>query len=581
MVSLWQRDIEVGDLLRLLSEKTGLTLSSAPEMRHFAVSAFLRDARLRTVMTALATLYDTRWAYRNAGTPLRREYRLVSNERLRSPFVGDLYHEPERRRLAENRQKREERLRRLALYREALSLGADDVLKRYEESDPWVCTAVLDPAKHPLIAYVVDLPSADREKLMVEGRLAVPTRRLPKGLREHLALWSSGKWGSSVLATHRRDPEYIPRFQTHEVRFDYSFIGLYWYDEGLQLELDIPDEDLHGARLIDMGRGVSRHPEEPHPGEELIRLGYRKRTQEYVAAMERDKLAWQRASAQEARRREQERGDDERDHSGTLPGDSTLSRRLDLFGLEGPLIGPSPILEAAARQCGVSVIVQRDRAMPAWRGVPRELLVGSGQTLGTALGRMHKWMGSDWCWELRDGVLTAGDESDWLWEPANVPADKVAEWQERLRADSTQPLEELATFLGRLDTRELQTLRGKEPRVVYLPLVELRIYGLFTPQQRKLMARPEGLRFAGLTPDQQSMLLAVARRTHPWVEMHELKHTVINTMRRRLSTGAEGMSLIANYHFADAPLDRDVVFTAPLRLAIPARLEYDESAVGD
>ncbi len=567
-VSVWEKDIEVGDLLARLSEQSEVAVDAAREMRHLPLSVFVEHATLRSIMVALAQLYDTHWQYRNAGA--QRVYRLSSHERLRSPYPGMLYWASEKRRRAEHAESKEERSKRLDLYRETLSLDPNDVLGRYEETDPWLCATILDPAKRPMIEYVLNLSDADRQTLMTEGTLTVPVRRLEKGFREHLALWSAGEWGKSVCGLREHGPDYLPRFPAQEMRFEHSFITLFWYERGLQLSLDIPDEHLHAAIPIDM-----RYLPPTAPREELVRLGYREKTPEYLQAMERENQAWEQARAEEARRRRDEKGEAQAARfRGLQASDRVLSSELALSGLRGIVLSPSDILEAAARQCGVGVVVQRVAAGPPWRGVPRELLATRKKhSLAAVLERMCQWMGSDWHWDLQGEILIAGSGSEWCWQPARVPEDTAVEWHERLHPGSTQPLEELATFLGQLDIRELKTLRNTDLTLVYLPLVELRIYGLFDPEQRSLMARAQGLPFRELSSNQQRMLVLVARETHPWVEISDLAHVVLNTVQHRLSTGDEGISLIINYHFPDAPLDRDVIFTAPLQITIPTHVE--------
>lgn len=289
-VSIWQPQIELQDLLAALSDQSSVQLTAVAELLPVRLTVFAQERTLTADMLALARLFHAYWAFPRHQPPEARQYCLVPHETHTQPFdwlyQERLWSKVKRARAAPHRAARDQRLE---LYHSALDLTPQQLLDRYEESDPWLCADLLNPKVRPMIEYALSLTEPQKDQLLTEGDFAQPLRNLDPDLQTHLADWSKGRWGRPGTLRYAPDPDRLPRFTTPEDRWENAVVSLRWSRDTLELHLDLlPDVARFDADVI-------RTPAcSPYPARErLLSLGYREDTPEYREAATTEALEWE------------------------------------------------------------------------------------------------------------------------------------------------------------------------------------------------------------------------------------------------------------------------------------------------
>jgi hypothetical protein len=274
LVSVWEPNLGLGDLLSRLSDQSSVSLSVAEDFKPLSLTAFIEGASLAAIMVGLADLYDGYWAYPRGSEGTSRAYCLV----IEIPRAWDSldeflrYREKALMPTVAPRYVRE-REDRLALYRRALAMPDEKLLEEYEGTDPWLCADVLDPLRRPMIEQVVRLGTPSGEALVTRCRSEMrPVSSLDPSFQRHLRRWVDDPWGEGARSGIDYGPEFVPRFPDRNRRLQHATLGYHWWGDPLVLALDVPDE---GSLELDVIH-ANQNPAEAR--QKLIKLGFRTET---------------------------------------------------------------------------------------------------------------------------------------------------------------------------------------------------------------------------------------------------------------------------------------------------------------
>lgn len=560
-IAAWHPEVSLDELLNELSAMSQVALQAAPELSSTQLCVFIDRAPLDGAMCCLAEALDAYWVFSRGSAAHARAYCLVAFDPVEGSFdewyekhVAALSH-------ASNLALRSEREARLALYQAALALSPGELLEQYEQADPWLCADLLSPIVRPMIETACALTPEQREELLTEGETQMPARDLDGDFRRHLAEWAKSRWGRPATAEAAPDPDALPRFVTPEQRWEHATVQFWWSRSALKLFLSVPDVARFDADAI---RTDQRSPYGPR--KELCKLGFRDDTQEYADAAKAEALEWQDS------------------HGGGIP--ELMDRRLPYADAASPpnrtdprltdplTLGPAPppavsfsgTLEQIARQHELDVIATYLPPTDAFIRLHGDEPVQT--VIGAALEVMRAQRGGTLTWSFRGNYLILQDVDYRVVQASRLPADVLAEWRDLLHS-SPLHVDALATRLAALGELQVTAIAQEFPQLDSLPLHALQAYGGLRGTQRSLLRSAEGVAFADLNAAQQTKpFLVFAHRTHPWLTTEDLSTAILRAVPRRLSTGEEGMSLIIEYHFRDAPGDRDVVFTTPFLISV-------------
>jgi hypothetical protein len=582
-VSVWEEEIRLGELLTRLSQATSVGLEAAEELRPVRLTVFARERTLGGIMVALARVFGGRWYHPRGEPPEGRGYCLAGSDPL-VPLSEEWYEEEKRRDEEADRAvaaaHRAEREERLALYREALALTPAEVLERYEATDPALCADLLCPAFRPMIEGTLALGEPGREELLSTGELCRPVAGLSPAFRQHLADWAGGKWelelGTGIPAVQ---PDRLARFSTPEERWQHSRVKLLWWACGLHLVLYVPDAGNFQVTFLRFSRTNTPLGAREH----LIYHGYREDTPQHRQMIRREAEAWQQVHPRGSPSRSEDERDREIRAAIRYPAPNETDPRLDGKVEVGEAVSESAakLLEQAARQRLLAVVATY---LP-----PDEVRVAvpepgeAGVTLAGLLNAIRASVDQRWWWNFYGEYLVARDPRCLVKEAEVLPEEMLSMLREKLRPGGSVQLGELADILAGLNIRQLDRLSRRSelavftdevhedsfPQLVWLPLHEIRQYGLLDSRQREKLVAPQGVRLSELRADQQWVLQGRAQRERPWVELKDLRNAAFRAIPHRLSTGEEAISFVIEYHLPDYPNDRDVLFTSPLEIHLP------------
>jgi hypothetical protein len=575
-VSVWEEQITAEELLSRLSGQSSVELSAIEYLGPIRVTVFAEGCTLAGMMSSLAHLFEGYWVFRRGEEPERRAYVLTEHEAETLGFYEWVrqYVREDRRAFAATHQ--QELRERLALYREALGLTPEEVLARYEETDPWLCAEVLDPRARPSIEMVCSLDEGHMKRLIETGRTGMRVSALEPALQSYFGEWwkngmPSAAGSGGVMMTPDPGPDYLPRFATEEERWENATVAVWWYGDSVGGALCVPDGPEYHTQPITVETDKAYSPHLARWG--LAQLGYREATPEYLERAEKEGRAWQEAEEQ----RQAHPSEEELRYAGLMPApnrtDPRLKIEVDLSSLEGTRLATGDVLEQAARQCEVAVLANYLPPEQCW--LPRGRLVvgeeGDGQTstLGALLNGIRGRRGGGWTWNFYGRYLVARDGEYRLLEASVLPPGLIEELKDKLRPGSSISLEELARLTSGLNERQIVLASRHVPQLGFLPAHEARFYGQLTSDERAKLGEPGGLSVAELPRDWRYMYLERARRSRPWLGPEDMANATVRGIRRTLSSGGEGISMVIEYHFPDSPADRDVVFTSPLEVRVP------------
>jgi len=565
-VSVWEREVTVRELVQCLSQQSSIEFTAAADLLPLRVTVFTEDQTVSGVMLALGDLLDAYWAFPRGQAPESRSYCLTPHSGT-TGSPEELVEEHDRRlELARAARVRPEREARLAVYLRALSLGPGQLLAHYEESDPWLCADLLSPAQRPMMEKIAALTEAEREALLRDGVLALPLRDVDPDLRQHLARWCKGEWGRPATLRLDPDPDRLERFSSPEERWDNGVLWLRWTGSALQLQLDLlPDVARYDADVIHLS---NRSPYGARKA--LATLGYREATPEYREAAKAEAEAWARAHGVEG---EELGGELPYSTAVAAPDDSDprLARRIQISLPETSAASVAELLEQIARQCGLPLLGHN---LPAqWSAMsPRD--IPSGQTTPIALlNAMRKQRGGLLTWAFRGGCLVVSDAEYRLADASVVSQETLDRLGEVFRSGQSASLDAFAGLVAPLNELQMTALTAALPSAGELPLESIACYGRLSEDQRARLRADGGIPLNEFSAQQQRYVLRVAQRHRPWIQLSDLRSSVLRASPRRLSTGADGVSFIVDHTFADSLHDRDILFTLPLQIPAGGRGE--------
>jgi len=569
-VSVWEEQITVEELLSRLAEQSSVELSAIEYLVPLRVTVFAEDCTLGGMMSSLAHLFEGYWVFRRGEEPERRAYVLAEHEAeaLSPDGWAQQFAREERRAFAEAyRGGLEERL---ALYRETLGLTPEEVLARYEETDPWLCAEVLEPSTRPMIEMICSLGDAHMERLIETGRTGMRVRSLDPALQGYFGKWPKNGMPSTagsphVMRTASRGLDYLPRFATEEERWRNATIAVRWRRESIGVTLSVPDGSDYVTNPITVETGTNYNPRMAR--ERLFELGYQDALPEYLHRAEKEGRAWQ-----EAEERRQADPSDEELRYGYLVAapnqtDPRLGIEVDLSSLEGARLPAVGILEQAARQCDVAVVANY---LPAEEYRLRRKPDQSPRApLGAWLREIRRVRRGTWTWNFYGRYMVATYAGYRMPEARTLPGELIEELKDKLSPGSSMSLDEFARLMGKLTETQFVVASRQVPQLDLLAAHEARFYGQLTSDQRDRLGEPGGISFGELPRDWQYIHLERARRSRPWLGPEDMANATVRSISRTLSSGAEGISVVIEYHLPDSPADRDVVFTSPLEVRVP------------
>jgi len=351
VVSVSEGEVRLEELEARLSEATGVDLGAEESLRPQRLMVFAKGESLSGVMVALGDLYGGYWVFRREQRPGDRAYVLVefaSATEFIDKWANDFLRELTGQTLAE---RNEALMRRLRQYREALPLRPEEVLARYEQSDPWLCVEVLRPDTRPLVAFVAGIGQEQMRALTEEGRVVLSGSEVaPEAmglLREREA--APELWDAEIGTTEDIRGAYFGKGEAKAGGPEGRVVRLLWNAGQVELQFLGPKT---GHQMV----VVTVPPAPPEEArQELVRLGLVEATPERTKAMEEERAAWEK---------EQEAHDWEGmfpdtwfgTESETAADDPRLAMKVRPEVAPDAEVKVSYLLGKVAEQCGLLVV---------------------------------------------------------------------------------------------------------------------------------------------------------------------------------------------------------------------------------
>jgi len=344
-VSVSEREVKIEDLEARLSEATGVELSAEKDLLPQRLMVFAKGESLSAVMVALEELYRGYWVFKREQRAGERAYVLVqfaSATEFMDKWANDFL-----------RERNEELIRRLGRYREALSLRPEEVLARFEQSDPWLCAEVLRPDTRPLVAFVAGISREQMRALTEEGRVVLSGSDVDPGVMSLLRGWEAApeRWDAEIGTTEDVQGAYFGKPDAGAGGQDGRVVRLLW--NALQVELQFLGPETGHEMAV-----VTVPPAPPEDArQELVSLGLVGATPERTKAMEEEQAAWQE---EQAAWEEAHGIETVFDKFGAQPetnaGDPHLSMRVNPGVAPDSEVEVSYLLGKVAEQCGLLVV---------------------------------------------------------------------------------------------------------------------------------------------------------------------------------------------------------------------------------
>jgi hypothetical protein len=582
--SMWEKEIDLQDVLARLSAASGAEMTTAPELGGVEVSVFVGKGTVSGVMLMLAELYAGYWCYPRGQSPTERRYYLVPAALPEKPTFDRFQKMQRRAWMVEHAPWREEREKALRLHREALSLSPEDLIERYGESDPWLCVNVLSPQAKPLVEYACSLEGEELEELLTYGRLDYrPIRRFPQAVREHLLEQIRAEdEGGGLYAEEYLFGSRPKRFETAQERRANTSVSVEWRDPFLVLQAYVPDTGMTNWTAL-----TSESVRDAEPAAEaqsrLLRMGYGDDSPERQAQLREEVIEWYRNGPRPEEILSDPSKWSEHDLYRKLglvedpnTGDPRLSKPLDLTGLEGARMVGVDILQEVARQCEVGVVADYNH-IPYPVQMGKAELLKRQSTVGDTLARIRGIQGGGISYNFRGAYLVVSYPGVRTDRNPGLAPELEAALRETFQPGVSVDVGRAAALLGQLDRRQLSlvcgTVLGVSPisdRDTWRDLARVQGYGGFTEDQRERLLAGGTIAFSELDGDQRNQVLTRAKSGwRRWLTMPEMANTVIRAERREGDDGRPCLGVIYEYNFDESPKDRDVT-VVPLQVLIPS-----------
>jgi hypothetical protein len=155
-----------------------------------------------------------------------------------------------------------------------------------------------------------------------------------------------------------------------------------------------------------------------------------------------------------------------------------------------------------------------------------------------------------------------------LLDDANLSEAIIENWRDKLGPGAPVALDDLARLLAPLNFAQVAALRARFPTVRDLPLEGIQLYGRVPDTLRNGLLGSDGVRLSALPEADQLTFVRFARTARPWLAPDGPLRATLRLFPRTMCTGDPGVSFVVEYDLPNRPLDRDVLFTSPLLLAL-------------
>lgn len=554
-VTIWEKGIRLAEALEKISKTSGVSVECAKALRRMRVTVVGEGGSLAGLMLSLSDLFDGYWVYGKEEAATQQTYLLVEHH----PIVGS-YDEWEEQQAAEARRRvcaplRPEWEARLDLYQHALTLSPEEVLRQYEELDPWLCATLLDPQERPKIEAVCSLEASDRERLIAGEGVTLPLAAFSPAFGQYLQDSLTGMSATFAAEDGR------PRTVGHEhAPWSRATVSLAWEAQSLSAYVASP-----GLSAV-ISSGICLSTASPRRARErLVALGYAKDTPERRARVAQEEREWQAAHPTPPPERISELVAAARSVPSEV-SDARLEHQLDLSSLTEARVPMGDLLELAAKQCGVCVVAQARRRDQSVFRLPQQLRTEA--TLGNMLAEIGK--DRAWSWRFRGVYLVVSYQRYRADAARELPPEFVSAWQPKLRAGNVLDLDELATALAGLNRPQVARVNWALRRagIAEGPTASagLRSYGRFGAEARQRLRDGAKLRLDELGDVARREVTAGLRR--PWLTEDDLRDIVLSMRSRDRPHEGTGLSLVAECDLPDFPNDGVTLFTCPQPLRV-------------
>jgi hypothetical protein len=564
-VTVWRDEITVEELLAAMQAASGVELLATAEALPVHLSVFAEQRSVEGLMTALGASLDGYWVFPRGAEGARRSYCLVLRRSATgSPEAQNEEHWARIQRALTEAQ-RPAREARLALYRQALKLSPEELLARYQETDPWLCADLLRPGGRPLLGYVLSLPADQEHRLLHDGELVIRMQTLAPSLRDYLSQW----WhDESLVRGVGGSASYLWRSDGPRTGFicqdewAASYVRLSWTYDGLVLQLGVPGTGDRQLRLVRMPQLSASDALD-----DLLAFGYAKSTPEYQERLRRASEAHEQAIMHP----EDDPGTAAFYSVGPAPNlaDPRLETVIPLDDASGTL-SSADVFARAARRCQVAALAVYLPPDAVHIGLPEPR--SRQMMLRDLLGQIRQHRPATFSWDFYGQYLVGTDESYRVTQAAMLPPEVRAKWEQWVRSGVTLSLDQFAAALSGLNELQLNQMYMAFPESDPIgtgPLANLRLYGRLTDEQRARLSKAGGLPLAELPAEQQDAYARYTRGWVPWAQAGDLDGAVLRAVPVTLPGGVPGLSLVLEYHFPDLPGARYVAFAQPLTITIP------------
>ncbi len=497
--------------LPILSEKTGVSLSVAPEdlstvgERRFSVFAHgcpLKDIMVQVCEALQECHWDVDWSgeqpvyllHRNAGADLTAlELEKAAGER-------------------EAEQKREQRLQRLDEARQALKMTPEQ-LAELEKADPLLARSVRDPHSRDLLEIVLSLPEDQMRQLNDTGEVVWRYTEAPERLQkavQRIAEWYVPRWGGGG-AGEEASPGFPPELVQWRDHLDHATIALEdnntdhgW---GVWLSLLIPvKEQTTNALIHDVAlqpRYCNLDEGQPCYTRLLVATGVPDEETAFNMTKDMDHAGF----AYDRQKLEQRRQEE-----WVEPTDPTLLRPIALGDRQFANLGE--VQQFIAKETGISVIsdyftgggvyLSDDlrKEMPLWR-----LLYLLGEdTVGRGVRR----------WRKAGSCLAFRHEAWYALARGEVPESLLLAYREKLKTQGQLSLDDIAAFVADLGGRRVsyQSLPEDLAKAGLTAATSARwhlaFYASLSPEQIAKARTDAGLAFSDMSMAQRQQVIARA-----------------------------------------------------------------------
>jgi hypothetical protein len=559
---------DLATVIAELAKQSGVALACENELRLRRITIYLPGTRLKDVMAELAPFVMCEWW--KEGSPPR--YTLRKTNSLRQAEEKLLVPPADLQPPTQPWANVDAAMQRLQEYAAALPLSEDELIRQYQDSDPWVAATLLNPLERGFIPFLTGL-SRDQVDLACRGQLKFRVSDLPTGVRQQVERWVSGGYLHtlpSLVDTDGRDwrqpdPSYLIRFNTWEERWQHAVIWVTWGPQGMSVNLMIPDiasiischpiwtddkTNLRGA----LGRIFSHQHPEP--------------TAEERAAFEARMVAVDKASSELTEQYWRDRRLSDLRQSGADWSDGeALARKCVVWPFPragSGWIGADELVVRVAAGTGLPLLAGTSPSRFGDGLVPEELT--HEQTLRGALEILGQGGGVIWSkpqgrfLRVNGPALALGD----------IPPQVFAQWDEAMRGQRRMTFEQYMALASGLTPAQrrygLQRTRWAAAAGEFNGMFE----SLRGSVGRRLLAGEE-VPIQDLGERERRAAFNRASYWRPWITENDVSRTTLTLMRRPTGSWGPGVptiDVVYNYHFPDAPTDRDLAASCPTSVAL-------------